>query len=101
MRGGMLLRMKKTMSKLKLLKTMLKDQGIKYTELCDYGIRVDYIHQVKGLDIPGLIVAYVEDGGIRIADAEWWDQATNALIAIVLILKKQNAWVDGRLFRDV
>lgn len=99
MRGGMLLRMKRIM--IKELKTILTDAGLKYTELVDYGIRIDFIQQVNGLDLPGVLIVYARGEKLVLHEKKMCKSAMEMYIELALQLKKRNAWVDGELFRGV
>lgn len=99
MRGGTLLGMKRVM--IKLLKTILIDNSIKFTELADYGIRIDYLQQVNGHDLPGLLVVYERGKKLILHEKKACIEAMDMYIHLVLELKARNARVDGKLYRNV
>lgn len=66
--------------------------GIKFTELgiSGHGIRIDYTTTAHGLDLP-----------LVLHEKKLCESAMDMYIHLALELKSRNAWVDGKLFRDV
>lgn len=81
---------------------MLKDQGISYNKLGDWGISIHYMQVIDGLHIPGILVLYNRgDNRIVLHERKVCKSAIDAYASLCLQLKKRDAWVGKKQFRNI